>query len=178
MTTGSSSSGHWQVSDNGRPHLPSTCLPAGPATFASCSTHTNRWAAPIGTSHADGTNRTQCARDPAKRAVPDTCPEGHSQSAFPLVRSVQSNLLRSRERRFESCRGHSNVASEVCPLSCPNTNLPVLLRRHAPARLLSHATPDLPKPITAAAPPRRESARRGLDPIPRQTGRTRPCKTP
>jgi len=48
-----------------------------------------------------------------------------------------------------------------------------------PARLLSHArTPDLPKPITTAAPPRRESARRGLDPIPRQTGRTRPCKKP
>ena len=35
-----------------------------------------------------------------------------------------------------------------------------------------------PQPVTTAAPPRRECVRRGLDPIPRQTGRTRPCKTP
>ena len=32
-------------------------------------------------------------------------------------------------------------------------------------------------PLMTAAPPRRESARRGLDPILRQTGRTGPCKT-
>ena len=35
-----------------------------------------------------------------------------------------------------------------------------------------------PEPVTTAAPPRRECARRGLDPIPRQTGRMKPCKTP
>ena len=33
-------------------------------------------------------------------------------------------------------------------------------------------------PVTTAAPPRRECVRRGLDPSPRQTGRTRPCETP
>ena len=35
-----------------------------------------------------------------------------------------------------------------------------------------------PEPVTTAAPPRRKCARRGLDPIPRQTGRMKPCKTP
>jgi hypothetical protein len=44
------------------------------------------------------------------RPVPNTCPEGSPTSTFALVRAVQSNGLRSRERRFESCRGHSSEA--------------------------------------------------------------------
>ena len=35
-----------------------------------------------------------------------------------------------------------------------------------------------PEAVTTTAPPRRECARRGLDSIPRQTGRMKPCKTP
>ena len=41
-----------------------------------------------------------------RRAAPDTRPDKISASMFPLVRGVHSNVLRSRERRFESCRGH------------------------------------------------------------------------
>ena len=46
-------------------------------------------------------------------------------------------------------------------------NCEYLLRRRARAPLLSYArTPDLPQPVRAAAPPRRESAQRGLGPVP------------
>jgi hypothetical protein len=37
--------------------------------------------------------------------VPYTCPGDTRQSTIPLVNAVQGNPLRSRERRFESCRG-------------------------------------------------------------------------
>jgi hypothetical protein len=38
--------------------------------------------------------------------APDTPPIMVRKNAFPLVRGLHSNPLRSRERRFESCRGH------------------------------------------------------------------------
>ena len=48
--------------------------------------------------------------DPVPRVAPDTRPGKMRQSAFALVRAVQGNSLRSRERRFESCRGHCSEA--------------------------------------------------------------------
>jgi hypothetical protein len=41
-----------------------------------------------------------------RRAAPYTRPDKISASMFLLVRGVHSNPLRSRARRFESCRGH------------------------------------------------------------------------
>ena len=41
-----------------------------------------------------------------RRAAPHTRPDKISASMFPLVRAMHSNPLRSRARRFESCRGH------------------------------------------------------------------------
>jgi len=38
--------------------------------------------------------------------APGTPPIMVCGNSFPLVRGVHSNVLRSRERRFESCRGH------------------------------------------------------------------------
>jgi hypothetical protein len=46
-----------------------------------------------------------CAAE-RRRAAPDMRPGKISASMFPLVRGIHSNPLRSRERRFESCRGH------------------------------------------------------------------------
>jgi hypothetical protein len=43
-------------------------------------------------------------------AVPDTCPGRTPARTFPLVRRVHGNGLRSRERRFESCREHWSKA--------------------------------------------------------------------
>jgi hypothetical protein len=40
-----------------------------------------------------------------RRAAPYTRPDKISASMFPLVRATHGNGLRSRERRFESCRG-------------------------------------------------------------------------
>ena len=42
--------------------------------------------------------------------VPDTCPGRTPASMFRLVRRIHGNGLRSRERRFESCRGHCSEA--------------------------------------------------------------------
>ena len=41
-----------------------------------------------------------------RRTAPYTRPDKISASTFPLVRATHSDGLRSRERRFESCRGH------------------------------------------------------------------------
>ena len=38
--------------------------------------------------------------------APDTPPIMVRGNSFPLVRGLHSNPLRSRARRFESCRGH------------------------------------------------------------------------
>ena len=46
------------------------------------------------------------SRAALKPTVPDTCPDRTPASTFTLVRRVYSNPLRSRERRFESYRGH------------------------------------------------------------------------
>ena len=46
-----------------------------------------------------------CAAE-RRRAAPYTRPDKISAGMCPLVRGVHSNPLRSRERRFESCRGH------------------------------------------------------------------------
>ena len=43
-------------------------------------------------------------------AAPDTPPIMVCGNLFPLVRGVHSYGLRSRERRFESCRRHSSEA--------------------------------------------------------------------
>jgi hypothetical protein len=50
-----------------------------------------------------------CASE-RRRAAPYTRPDKSSASMFLLVRGVHSNVLRSRERRFESCRGHWSEA--------------------------------------------------------------------
>ena len=42
--------------------------------------------------------------------APDAPPIMVCGNSFPLVKGVHSNPLRSRERRFESCRGHSSEA--------------------------------------------------------------------
>jgi hypothetical protein len=42
---------------------------------------------------------------PDQAAAPDTPPDRVYANSFPLVRATHSNPLRSRERRFESCRG-------------------------------------------------------------------------
>ena len=44
------------------------------------------------------------------RVVPDTRPGTASEGTFWQLRAVQRNGLRSRERRFESCRGHCSGA--------------------------------------------------------------------
>jgi hypothetical protein len=41
-----------------------------------------------------------------RRSAPYTRPDKISASMFPLVRATHGNGLRSRARRFESCRGH------------------------------------------------------------------------
>jgi hypothetical protein len=41
-----------------------------------------------------------------RRTAPYTRPDKISASMFPLVKRKHGNGLRSRERRFESCRGH------------------------------------------------------------------------
>jgi hypothetical protein len=41
-----------------------------------------------------------------RRAAPDTRPDKISAGTFRRVRAIQGNGLRSRARRFESCRGH------------------------------------------------------------------------
>ena len=41
-----------------------------------------------------------------RRAAPDARPARTPAAAFPLVSAIPGNGLRSRERRFESCRGH------------------------------------------------------------------------
>ena len=66
-------------------------LPAGPPnqTFGAASTHP-QFRVPGG---------------PVLRVAPDTRPRKTRESEFALVRAVQGNSLRSRERRFESCRG-------------------------------------------------------------------------
>jgi hypothetical protein len=45
-----------------------------------------------------------------RRAAPYTRLDKTSASMFPLVRATFSNPLRSRQRRFESCRGHWSEA--------------------------------------------------------------------
>jgi len=45
-----------------------------------------------------------------RRAAPYTRPAKISASTFRPVRAIQGHGLRSRERRFESCRGHSSEA--------------------------------------------------------------------
>ena len=47
---------------------------------------------------------------PVPRVAPDTRPGKTRENAFVLARAVQGNSLRSRERRFESCRGHWSEA--------------------------------------------------------------------
>jgi hypothetical protein len=61
-------------------------------------------------------------RADVRPAMPDTCPGRTPVKTFWLVRRVHSNPLRSRERRFESCRGHFESTSEVWPLTGANVN--------------------------------------------------------
>jgi hypothetical protein len=49
---------------------------------------------------------TSPAPAPDLRVAPHTRPGGALQTMFTLVRVLQCNPLRSRVRRFESCRGH------------------------------------------------------------------------
>jgi hypothetical protein len=46
-----------------------------------------------------------------RQAVSYTRPDKISASMFPLVRATHGNGLRSRERRFESCRGHCSKST-------------------------------------------------------------------
>jgi len=41
-----------------------------------------------------------------RQPAPDTRPARTTEITFPLVSAIPGNGLRSRERRFESCRGH------------------------------------------------------------------------
>jgi len=45
-----------------------------------------------------------------RQAAPDTRPARTPAATFPLVSAISRNGLRSRERRFESCRGHWSEA--------------------------------------------------------------------
>jgi hypothetical protein len=72
------------------------------------------------------------------RPVPDTCPEGSPAGTFPLVSARWCHALRSRERRFESCRGHEiehaadGLLTRLCSLTCIfATGLPTSCRAHA-----------------------------------------------
>ena len=55
-----------------------------------------------------------CAAE-RRRAAPYTRPDKISANTFRQVRAIQGNGLRSRERRFESCRGHPPITSEKPP---------------------------------------------------------------
>jgi len=44
--------------------------------------------------------------------APDAPPIMVCQTSFPLVNGLHSNPPRSRERRFESCRGHPPMNSQ------------------------------------------------------------------
>jgi hypothetical protein len=91
-----------------------------------------------------------CAAE-RRRTAPYTRPDKISASMFPLVRATHSNPLRSRERRFESCRGtllngiNSNTSiilaeSRLKPLTCGDTDAfrtlcPICVRSSALDRL-------------------------------------------
>jgi hypothetical protein len=51
---------------------------------------------------------------------------GHDQPAQWHKFASRADGLRSRERRFESCWGRSNTASEVIPLDCRNAIMAVV----------------------------------------------------
>ena len=75
---------------------------------------TSQWRHPA----VNGWNQHLILAPSARWAAPDTRTHKTPASMFPQARGMHSNGLRSRERRFESCRGHSNPASEVIPLGC------------------------------------------------------------
>jgi len=62
-----------------------------------------------------GHKLTHSHRAPASpvQHAPDRPPIMVCGNSFPLVRGVQSNPLRSRERRFESCRGAIIVSQDI-----------------------------------------------------------------
>jgi hypothetical protein len=65
-----------------------------------------------------GITRAERARQPRSGVLsPDGPPIMVCGNSFPLVRDLHSNPLRSRERRFESCRGHPETTSETTRLS-------------------------------------------------------------
>jgi hypothetical protein len=47
---------------------------------------------------------------PGQAVAPDTPPIMVRGNSFPLARALHGNPLRSRVRRFESCRGHWSEA--------------------------------------------------------------------
>ena len=55
-----------------------------------------------------GTTRSECPAARSRGVRPIRARGKTRVSVFALVRAVQGNSLRSRERRFESCRGHSS----------------------------------------------------------------------
>jgi len=57
-----------------------------------------------------GTTPFRVPGGPVWWVAPDTRPGKTRDSAFALVKAVQGNSLRSRERRFESYRGHCSEA--------------------------------------------------------------------
>jgi hypothetical protein len=63
-------------------------------------------AGPTGNARGDVTAAERHAPGRPDRAVPDTRPGRTPASTFPQARGMHGNGLRSRERRFESCRGH------------------------------------------------------------------------
>ena len=182
MITGSSSNGPWQVSGSRLGiisptwhHLRSSPPAGGYACTQPGETRHATTAAvvPVGGPHAPippGPSR------PGRRAAPDTRPGRTSPGTFSLVRGVYSNPIRSRERRFESCRGalvrviNSNtltilVRHEPEPVTCGNADTfrtlsPARPRKQDPSRAspaqrrnLTTATRPLPCPQAVALPP-------------------------
>ena len=111
MTAGGSSNGLWHASGPGSASSPRPGIISGPARLpgqlrmrpARRDAARNDRRRSAGR-HAPRTRTTGPSR-PGRRAAPYTCPDRHLRARFPLVRGVHSNPLRSRERRFESCRG-------------------------------------------------------------------------
>jgi hypothetical protein len=77
-----------------------------------------------------------CAAE-RRRAAPDTRPGKISANKFRQVRAIQGNGLRSRERRFESCRGHPSQLATT-PLA---SGFAVCLL----SIMCSHVPPDVPR---------------------------------
>ena len=127
------------------------------------------------------------------RAAPDMRPGRPRGSAFPQARGVHSNPLRSRERRFESCRGHfqrhksehsgnpgraearapdlrrCGRAPEPVPDTCPESaamNKSLLLRPTGVHGLLAVRSLQ----TVAPAPTPRLCGASGHDPPPAETG--------